>query len=69
MKGRVRDNMKNVAIAILLGILAARAIVWRDTFCMYGGGYLVAQIMFVFLTAYDEILRKRDATMKGGRRK
>ena len=64
MKGRLRDNFKNAAIALLLGILAARAITWRDAFCMYAGGYVVSQIMWVFLTAYDEILRKRDESRR-----
>lgn len=51
--------MKNAAISILLGILAATSITWRDTFCQIGGGYIVSQIIWVFLTTYDEILRKR----------
>jgi len=59
MRGSIRENFKNAAISVLIGILAAQSIVWRDTFCQIGGGYLVAQIIWVFMTAYDEVLRKR----------
>lgn len=59
MRGTRWENTKNAAIAILIGILAAQSITWRDTFCMVGGAYVVAQVIWVFLTAYDEIIRKR----------
>ena len=59
MRGTSWEQFKSAAIAILIGILAARGIVWRNTFCMWAGAYLVAQIIWVFLVAYDEIQRKR----------
>ena len=65
MRGTRWENTKDAAIAILIGILAAQSITWRDTFCMIGGAYVVAQVIWVFLTAYDEIVRKRTE----GRRK
>lgn len=65
MRGTRWENTKNAAISILIGILAAQSITWRDTFCMIGGAYVVAQVIWVFLTAYDEIVRKRTE----GRRK
>lgn len=59
MRGTKRENIKNAVIAILLGIIAAQSVTWRDTFCQISGGYLVAQVIWVFMTAYDELLRKR----------
>jgi len=59
MRGTKRENFKNAVIAILFGALAATNITWRDTLCAVGGGYLVSNVMWYFLTAYDEILRKR----------
>lgn len=59
MRGTRWENTKNAAISILIGILAAQSITWRDTFCQVGGAYVVAQVIWVFLTAYDEIVRKR----------
>lgn len=60
MRGTRWENTKNAAISILIGVLAAQSIEWRSTFCMIGGGYIVAQVIWVFLTAYDEITRKRS---------
>lgn len=65
MRGTKWENTKNAAIAILIGILAAISITWRDKFCMVGGGYVIAQVIWVFLTAYDEILRKRGRRKHG----
>lgn len=59
MRGTARENFKNAAISILLGIVAAQSITWINTGAQICGGYLVAQIMWVFMTAYDELLRKR----------
>lgn len=67
MRGTKWENTKNAAIAILMGVLAATSITWRDTFCQIGGGYVVAQVIWVFLTAYDEILRKRERRRHGMR--
>lgn len=68
MKGSKRENMKNAAISILLGFIAATSLEWRDVICQIGGGYIVAQIIWVFLTTYDEILRKRRGTMYSKRK-
>lgn len=68
MKGTKFENMKNAAIAILLGFIAATSITWRDTFCQIGGGYLVAQVIWVFMTAYDELLRKRRHSRRNHKR-
>ena len=65
MRGTKWENTKNAAIAILMGVLAATSITWRDTFCQTVGGYVVAQVIWVFLTAYDEILRKRERRRHG----
>jgi len=59
MRGTKRENFKNAVIAVLLGIIAAQSVTWRDTFCQISGGYIVAQVIWVFMTAYDEVLRKR----------
>lgn len=59
MKGTRWENTKNAAISILLGMVAMLSVEWTSTFCKIGGGYIIAQIVWVFLTAYDEILRKR----------
>ncbi len=69
MKGSNWSNFKSAAIAVLFGILAARGIVWRSLFCEICGGYLVAQIIWVFLVAYDEIQRKRRKTMRHYRKR
>lgn len=65
MRGTRWENAKSAAIALLIGILAARSITWRDTFCQIAGGYVVAQVMWVFLVAYDEIQRKRKSGRRG----
>lgn len=59
MRGTKGENMKNAAISLLLGFIAATSLTWRDTFCQVGGGYIVTQVIWVFLTTYDEIARKR----------
>lgn len=59
MRGTKFENLKNAAISILLGYIAATSLTWRDTLCQIGGGYIVAQVIWVFMTAYDELLRKR----------
>ena len=64
MRGSRRENMKNVAISILMGFIAATSITWRNTFCEIGGGYIVSQVIWVFLTTYDEIGRKRRRTRR-----
>lgn len=68
MKGSRRENMKNAAISLLLGFIAATSLEWRDVICQIGGGYIVMQVVWVALTTYDEILRKRRGTMYSKRR-
>lgn len=60
MKGSKWENMKSGAIAILIGMVAMLGITWRSTGCMIGGGYIISQMVWVFLVAYDEIQRKRE---------
>lgn len=59
MRGTKRENVKNALIAVLFGIVMMQTITWRDTFCMYLGGYAFAEILWWTLITYDEILRKR----------
>lgn len=68
MRGTKFENMKNAAIAILLGYIAATSLEWRDVICQIGGGYIVAQIIWVFLVAYDELLRKRRHSRRNHKR-
>jgi len=65
MRGSKSDRMKNMAISLLIGIVAATNLTWRDTVCMVGGGYITAQVAWVFLTTYDEIQRKRRVSRHG----
>ena len=64
MKGTKRENMKNFAIAILIGVIFAQNIstgaVWRDI----GLGYIMSEIVWFLLVCYDEILRKRRESRK-----
>ena len=64
MKGKKWENFKSLTIAVLFGMLAMMGITWRSTGCMIGGGYLVAQVVWVFMTCYDEIQRKREESRK-----
>ena len=63
MRGSRRENIKNAAIAMLIGVIFAQNIctgaVWRDI----GLGYIMAEIVWVLLICYDEIQRKRRETM------
>lgn len=59
MKGSRWENLKSAAIAVMLGMLAMTGIPWESTGKMICGGYLVAQIAWVYLVSYDEIQRKR----------
>lgn len=64
MRGTRRENMKNFAIAILIGVIFAQNIstgsVWKDV----GLGYIMSEIVWFLLVCYDEILRKRRESRK-----
>lgn len=64
MRGTRRENMKNFAIAILIGVIFAQNIstgaVWRDI----GLGYIMSEIVWFLMVCYDEILRKRRESRK-----
>ena len=64
MKGTRRENFKNAVIAVLMGIVFAQAIQWTNKLNMAIGWFLITEVIWVFMTAYDEILRKRRASRK-----
>ena len=64
MRGTKWENFKSAAISVLIGMVAMLTVTWRSTGCMIGGGYLVAQIIWVFMVSYDEIQRKRNDSKK-----
>ena len=67
MKGSKWENFKSATIAALLGLLAAIGIPWVNLTGPIIGGYVVAQVMWVFLVAYDETLRQRDEKRRNRR--
>lgn len=64
MRGTRWENVKSAAIAIMLGMLAMTGLTWESTVAMIGGGYIVAQIAWIYLISYDEIQRKRRETKR-----
>lgn len=58
------DKMKNAAISVLLGIVMMRCVTFPDTASMLFMGYLVAQVSWVALITYDEIVRQRKRTYR-----
>ena len=61
MRGTKSENIKNAAIAILMGVVVALLFDYPNTVNQIIAGYLVSQIFWVFMTCYDEIQRKRRA--------
>lgn len=64
MRGTKRENIKNAAIAILMGIVAALLFEYPNAVNQCIAGYLVTQTIWVFMVCYDEILRKRRESRK-----
>lgn len=62
MKGTRYQRFKNAAISILMGIVIMRCITFPDAASMVFIGYLVAQVTWVMLITYDEIVRQRRRT-------
>lgn len=60
MRGTRWENFKSAAIAVLIGLLAGIGIPWVNLTGQILGGYIVAQIIWVFLVAYDETQRQRE---------
>ena len=65
MRGTRWENFKSAALAVLIGILAAIGVPWVNLTGQIIGGWIVAQMVWVFLVAFDEIERQR----REGRRK
>ena len=63
MRGTRKDRIKNAAISILMAIVVMRSFAFPDAAAMWCIGYVVVQVVWVALIAYDEILRQRRAGM------
>lgn len=59
MRGTRYQAFKNASISVLLGVVVMRCISFPDTAAMVFMGYLVAQVTWVMLITYDEIVRQR----------
>lgn len=59
MKGTRWENFKSAALAVLIGILAAIGVPWVNLTGQIIGGWIVAQMVWVFLVAFDETERQR----------
>lgn len=68
MKGSKRENLKNFFLSILLGIVVAKCFVFQKPSDAFIVGYLVAHAAWIMMTAYDEILRKRQYSRKNHKR-
>lgn len=64
MRGTKRENAKNFLLSLLLGIVAAKCFVFQKSSDAWIVGYLIAQLAWVVLMTYDEILRKRRESRK-----
>lgn len=58
-KQRTKDFFKNATIAILGAYFVANAMPWVNTRSAVCCGFLAAELIMYFLTAYDEIVRQR----------
>ena len=59
MKTRGLNFIKNAMIALLLGYFVAHAVPWVDIKGAVTGGFLAAELVMFYLTAYDEVIRQR----------
>lgn len=58
-KQRTKDFVKNALIAILAAYFIATAMPWVNNKSAVCCGFMTAELVMYFLTAYDEIVRQR----------
>lgn len=59
MSAKSRDFIKNALLAILTAYFIATAVPWVNTKSAVCAGFLAAELVMYFLTAFDEIIRQR----------